>query len=223
MIKRIVEIWKRLIHKKLFPFLIITLGKKLLSLLLWTCKWQINGLETFKKVANQEKCILAFWHNRLVIAPYILTQYAPEFIYSALISNSRDGELISSLVQSYKIGRTIRVSHHSRHEALREFIQHIETKTSILVITPDGPRGPIYKVKEGIALAALETKAHTIRLNWTANKMWELNTWDKLRIPKPFSTINVFFENPIVLEKSDRMDRKQAQSILQNYMNNASL
>lgn len=213
---------KKKLSKKLqqfFPFLVSTLGQGLIWMLLCTCRWQIRGLTDFIEKAKKEKCILMLWHNRLALVPMILFRNAPQFIYSAFVSKSRDGDLISSVVHSYKAGRTIRVSHNARHEALRELIRHLEEKREVVIITPDGPRGPCYKVKPGIALAAIETEAYIIPLNWTASRFWELGTWDGLRIPKPFSKIDVTFGNAILMQKQAGFTVEKGQEFLQNIMN----
>lgn len=217
MIKRLKQLWKKMTFKVL-PFLIATIGQGLIRLLLWTCRWQVEGLERFKQVAAQQKCIVMLWHNRLALAPSILYRFAPQFIYAALVSKSRDGELISAVIHSYSTGRTIRVSHQGRHHALIGLIRHLETHREVVIITPDGPRGPCYQMKPGIALAALETSAHVVALDWTASKQWELNTWDRLRLPKPFSTIRVSFKDPIVFDGNQTISVEQAQDRLQEVL-----
>ncbi|WP_213106448.1 lysophospholipid acyltransferase family protein [Candidatus Protochlamydia amoebophila] len=196
MLKKLKQGWKNFSYR-CFAFLIATIGKALIRILLATCRWKVHGLEKYIKIAEKEKCIVMFWHNRLALAPFILYHLTPQFIYAAFISNSRDGELIGRIVRSYKTGRVIRVPHHSRHEALREMIRHVNFKKSIAIITPDGPRGPRYKMKPGIALAAIETGAYVFPLNWTATSFFTFKTWDQLRLPKPFSTIEFFFGEPI--------------------------
>lgn len=207
---------QRWIRRILFPFLIATVGKGLMRLLLLTCRWEIRGSENFRKTASKEKCILMLWHNRLVLTPFILERCAPDFTYSAIVSKSRDGNLISAIVKSYKQGKTITVSHQARHQALKEMIQEVEAKGSIVVITPDGPRGPRYEIKPGIAAAAIATSAHVVPFTWEASKLWKLNTWDQLHIPKPFATITVTFKDPVVFLDKDGTTLEQAKSQLQN-------
>lgn len=185
---------KLFFKKTVLPFCVVHVGQFGMRVLLKTCQWNVKGLEAFCAIAEKERCILMLWHNRLAMAPFILFRYAPQFIYAAFVSKSRDGELLSAVVHSYKAGRTIRVPHNSRHQALKELIQHLKEKKEVIIITPDGPRGPRYEMKPGIALAAKETQAHVIPLDWSCNRMWELKTWDKLRIPKPFSKITISFE-----------------------------
>ena len=206
----------RKIKSKIFAFCLSTLGKQLVKLVLSTCKWEVKGADEFCRFASQNKCILMLWHNRLAITSFILYRYANGFKYAAFISNSRDGELISTLVNSYRMGRTIKVPHQSRHEALRTLIRNIQKSEEIAIITPDGPRGPKYEVKPGIALAALMTEASVVPFTWQADSYWELKTWDKLRLPKPFSRIQVVFENPLRFTKGTPIE--QAQSILQSHL-----
>ncbi|MFI5343025.1 MAG: lysophospholipid acyltransferase family protein [Chlamydiales bacterium] len=202
---------------KIFALILSTIGKALASLILKTCKWEIQGLERFQETAAKDKCILMLWHNRLAITSFILYRYAKQFNYAALVSNSRDGELISSLVESYKIGRTIKVPHHSRHEALRMLIRHLQEKDDVVIITPDGPRGPRYQVKPGIALAAVSTGAHIIPLTWQADRFWQLNSWDQLMFPKPFSTIRVIFKEPTHFNDPEQ-SVEEARMILQTLL-----
>lgn len=195
----------RRLKQWLFPiqaFLTAKIIKGCLWLLTKSCRVYVEGIERFHHLASHEKCILMLWHNRLAITPFILSRFAPNYRYAALVSGSRDGEILSRIICSYKNGNTIRVFHLSRYQALREIIRQINEKESILIITPDGPRGPRYEVKPGVAVAAIETNAHVIALNWEAKRYWELNTWDRLRLPKPFTTIRVSFEAPICLDSS---------------------
>ncbi len=196
------------------------LSKNVMRVLLWTCRVRVEGVEHFCQLVTQEKCMLALWHNRLALVPFILDRYTPKFIYAALVSASRDGEILSTIVLSYKNGRTIRVSHQARYQALRTLVRHVEERKEIVVITPDGPRGPRYEVKPGIALAALETQAHVVAFNWQAKHYWQLNTWDGLRLPKPFTTIQVSFVPVEGLHESS-LSLTQAKSILKNALNGA--
>lgn len=178
---------------KIFGFIAATLGKAFMNCLLRTCRWKVEGNKAFDALISKEKCLLTLWHNRLAIAPYILHRFVPGRTFAALVSNSRDGELISKLVTSYKNGRVVKVAHNSRHYALKEVIQHVDQRDHTVAITPDGPRGPRYKLKPGLAMAALETEAHLVILDWSASHYWEIPTWDRLRIPKPFSQISATF------------------------------
>lgn len=172
-------------------------AKYLLKAITWTCKTECVGLESFLKTARENPCIVMLWHNRLALVAEAFTKNANDFTYSAFISNSRDGEPLAILAKSYPNGNIIRVHHQARHQALREMISRLNESREIILITPDGPRGPRYKIKPGAALAAKQTNAWVVPFSWESNCYWELKTWDKFRIPKPFSKITYYWGEPI--------------------------
>lgn len=191
---------------RLRALLLAYLIRGLLTILLWTCRVEVVGLEHLKKAQAQGPTILILWHNRLLIIGHILSKFTPHFSYSAFISQSRDGEILAQFVNSFKNGHTIRVAHNAKDKALRSLIQELKTKKHIVILTPDGPRGPKYEMKPGVVLAAAEACAVTVPCAWTANRFWQLRTWDGLIIPKPFSKINLRFGQSLEETKNEELD-----------------
>lgn len=176
-------------------------AKGLLRLILSTCRFEVVGLENLNQTAEKRSCILMLWHNRLAIMSEFLRKFAPQHIYSAFISNSNDGEALAILANSYSFGRTIRVPHAARYLALKTMIRRLRSQKEVVIITPDGPKGPAYRIKPGIGAAAIQASAPIIPLTWVANNFWQFGTWDKLILPKPFSKITVSIGSPISLSK----------------------
>jgi lysophospholipid acyltransferase (LPLAT)-like uncharacterized protein len=192
--------------------------KYFIHLIIWTCRVQLNGLNQFQELGSHQKCLLMLWHNRLVLTPFLLSRYTPQFTYAALVSNSRDGNLLSDVIHSYPNGKTIRVSHHARFHALANVINHVKQTEDIVIITPDGPRGPSYQIKPGIAITARETKTHVVPFNWEAAHYWELKTWDGLRIPKPFTTIQVYFHPSLDFKENAYFSIQKTQALLKSIL-----
>lgn len=63
----------------------------------------------------------------------------------------------------------------------------------------DGPRGPIGKIKPGIIKMAMETGAAIVPFYTRADKAWYFNSWDRFMLPKPFSNVELIFDDPIEL------------------------
>lgn len=213
MLKNFKENWKKNLFK-VQSFFVAKIIKGILHLLIKTCRIQIEGLNQFCELVEKEKCMLMLWHNRLAPMLFILSKYTPQIRYTALVSGSRDGDILSYIIHSYPNGNTIRVYHLDRYKALRSIIDHVEERKQIVIITPDGPRGPCYEVKPGIAFAALETQAHIISVNWKAKNYWELKSWDKFRIPKPFTTLYVTFDIIDRFDQNPPLSLQEVQSIL---------
>ncbi|MBQ4335621.1 MAG: hypothetical protein IJC34_00320, partial [Lentisphaeria bacterium] len=60
-----------------------------------------------------------------------------------------------------------------------------------VAFTPDGPRGPRYEMKPGPVIVASMTGAKIIPMSVNASRYWEVGSWDKFQIPKPFSTLEL--------------------------------
>ena len=205
--------WKKLFFNSSLPIVVIVI-KACMTLLLRTCRVEIKGLEQFSACAKKKKCMLMFWHNRLTIIPFILSKYTPDLLFAGLVSSHGDGKILSTLIHSFPNGRTIECSQREGHNAIREIIRRLNEERLIVIITPDGPRGPLHKVKSGIAVAAMKTEANVFTLNWEADRFWELNTWDKQRIPKPFSKIHMTIGNPIYFSQSSAETLEEAKERL---------
>lgn len=198
--------WKR----RWLPYLIAYSAKISMRLLLCTCRVRIRGLDAFTETAKNSPCILMLWHNRLVVVSEILNAYTSRFVYTAFISKSRDGDPLARLAESYSRGKALRVPHNARHRALHQMIGALKEKKEIVLITPDGPRGPRHVVKPGIIVAAKEAKAQIVPFSWQAKRFWQLNTWDQMKIPKPFTTVNIAFGPAIALQGSEEDFEKEA-------------
>jgi len=212
------RIWWKTIKRQWIPYLLAYLAKAALKLTMLTCRVEIKGLERFIEVASQKKCILMLWHNRLVIIPEILHRYGAQFTYKAFISNSRDAEPLAILTNSYAFAGVIRVAHNARHHALTQMIDHLKERPDILIMTPDGPRGPRYRVKPGIVLAAKLSGARIIPLTWAVSRFWQTSTWDKLIIPKPFSKIHFAFGEPLEISAESEKELTEETVLLEEVL-----
>lgn len=105
-----------------------------------------------------------------------------------LVSPSRDGAWLTALLGNLGI-RTVRGS--SRHRgrgALLEMIEVLAQGHSV-TMTPDGPRGPRYIAKPGVAVLAKETEVPILLGGVYIPRCWRLRSWDRFYLPRPFSKI----------------------------------
>lgn len=185
--------------------------------LLWTCKIEISGLKHLEQLGDK-KGIVMLWHSSMVVMCEFFQRFLPGSHYAAFLSKSRDGEPIARAINSYRHGHSIRVAHNMKHEALRSAITYLNEQGGLLLITPDGPKGPRCKVKPGIVFAAKETGAPIYAFSWEADRYWEFNSWDKLRVPKPFSTLKIKISPPVHL--AGDLDLTAALAYLEGCMSN---
>lgn len=178
----------------------------LLSILHRTCSIQISGGENLLNSAKNGACIIALWHNRLALIGPAALGVGPKLTFTAFVSNSKDGDIMAEYTTSHSNGRTIRVPHDNKERALKTMISRLKMKREVLIVTPDGPRGPRYEPKPGIILAAKEANALIVPLSWDCDKYWELSSWDRFRIPKPFAKINITFGEPLKIAPETDVD-----------------
>lgn len=172
--------------------------KWVLKAILATCRLKVHGLGHVAKARTQGPVIIMLWHQDLAPLAEILKPLTPQYAFSAFISKSRDGQILADFVLSYKNGQVIRVPHNGRNQALKALIETLQKKDSpIAIITPDGPRGPAYELKPGVLFAAQETGSQIIPFSWSATRLLTLKTWDRFKIPLPFTTIQAHFGEPI--------------------------
>ncbi|MBF0237265.1 MAG: lysophospholipid acyltransferase family protein [SAR324 cluster bacterium] len=135
--------------------------------------------------------ILATWHNNIFISAWLLRFQG----YAALISQSKDGEGIYSVVNRFGFTAIRGSSSRGGAKALLEMSRSLKQGTPAAV-TPDGPRGPIYKVQPGILMIAKMTGLPIIPWHAEASRQWEARSWDRHKFPKPFSRIVAGYGQP---------------------------
>jgi hypothetical protein len=135
-----------------------------------------------------------------------------------MISASRDGGFLASVVESFGI-QAIRGSTSRRGpQALLEATTWMERGYSI-VITPDGPRGPVYRIQDGIIhLAQLTGRPIIPTSNFTGWKI-RLRSWDRFQIPLPFARCHSYHGEPIwVPRDATEAQREELRAKLETAM-----
>ena len=162
-----------------------------------TLRVEVVGAENLAQAAAEGPSVLMLWHNRLLLSLYCMQEHGRHLKFAAVISNSRDGGLLTGVLDRLKpMMRAIRVPAAAKHRALKEMLDVLKENKRVLVVTPDGPRGPLYKTKPGALVAAEATGAKIVLMTWTCNRYWTLGSWDHLMIPKPFSKIRIVYGQP---------------------------
>lgn len=170
---------------------------KILALYFKTLRIKVFGKEqTINQLSKQKTgCTFLFWHDSILLCPLIkwTTAFHPICL---LISYSRDGDLAAEIGQQYPNVTVMRVKHSSRAGALLESCKLLESGQS-LFITPDGPRGPRHQIKPGALYACQKANAPIIPIVYAASRQRTLSSWDRFKIPLPFSHIAFSFLEPI--------------------------
>jgi lysophospholipid acyltransferase (LPLAT)-like uncharacterized protein len=145
--------------------------------------------------------IYAFWHNRQIILPLVRSD---EPIH-CLISDSRDGEYVARIARWFG-KKSIRGSTtRGGFEAMKSMMQLLR-KGGIVAITPDGPVGPPFKVKQGVIQMAQSLGCPIIPIAFDASRKKIFASWDGFYLPYPFSRITVVFGEPFFVDKEESIE-----------------
>ena len=177
--------------------LVPLIGSLFIRLISLTNKKEFHAPESL----GDEPFIMACWHGELLMIPYAYTRYKKNPHVKLLISEHFDGNLIAKTLNYFGF-ETIRGS--STRGGAKALIQSIkELKNGYdLGITPDGPKGPRHEVSDGIVVMAQKAKVKITLVEIKPSAYWQLNSWDKFVIPKPFGTIRYYISD--LIDVSDK-------------------
>ncbi|MDP4708699.1 MAG: lysophospholipid acyltransferase family protein [Rickettsiaceae bacterium] len=186
-----------------------------------TNKWIFIWPEGMKDdVINAKDGILfAIWHNRLAFSMHICRNYDGMY---GLASPHTDGKLITDVVRKMGYGIIEGSTNRKPIEALRGIIKQIQSGNKV-VITPDGPRGPVYKVNSSITRLGKKYNKEVIPISCIATKYFELKSWDRMIIPKNFGKIVVIFGKPLQLSGDEKQDSQLLEDTLMELSSKAEL
>jgi len=197
---------------------LIAFGFQLLKTLGRTLRYEIDDRAGIAGKAVTENYIGALWHNRLLIFPLVLRRFFPSRRGAALISASRDGDLLSDAIQRFDYD-VIRGSSSKLGATAILQLSDVLTNRGDVVITPDGPRGPAYHLGPGIIFLAQKTGAAVLPMNMEYSSCWRVKSWDRFIIPRPFSKVRVIIGHPERIRATSSDEEFEAErSRLQDVM-----
>lgn len=150
--------------------------------------------------SNPGPIIFCVWHNRLAVCLSGYFAYARKRNrtrgMAAIVSASKDGGGLTAVLQRFGVQPVRGSSSRRGRQAMLELITWAEQGWD-LAITPDGPRGPRYKIQPGVMTLAQLTGRPILPAGY--NLAWKIciKSWDKFQIPIPFSRCDVIVEPPV--------------------------
>ncbi len=197
---------------------LIAFGVYLLKILARTLRYQIDDRAGIVRKPVSENYIGGLWHNRLLIFPLVLRRFFPHRRGAALISDSRDGDLLSDAIHRFDYDVVRGSSSKLGASALLQ-LSEVLTGGRDVVITPDGPRGPVYELGPGIIFLAQKTGARLLPMNMEYTSCWRVKSWDRFIIPKPFSKVRVIIGQPQQIRSTSSDEEFERERLrLQNVM-----
>ena len=193
------------IGQKVIPPLVYII----MRLFWFTQRKTFHYITPFKK----QQQIYVTWHGGLFIAPQVYRYLKTSRQASAIVSDHFDGQLVATTLSFFGIRPLRGSTSKGASRVLREAFKSLKNDEDVL-ISPDGPRGPRHTMNDGAIALALKSKLPIFILSFQTPKYWQLKSWDKFVIPKPFSKVDVYMETLSL----DGMQLEEAKSYIKSKM-----
>jgi len=196
---------KRLFRSPIVQALLGWLVAAYVELIIVTVRWRFENRAPVDAIMSGPDGLIAlFWHGRIaqgMACRPLLRDKARRVI----ISLSPDGEFIAKAAERLKIppvrgstGRGGSAPSKGGTRAFREALTFIRAG-GVMIITPDGPRGPREELPLGPLQMARAAGCPVFIMSLAAAPSLVLGSWDRTRIPLPFARGQVVFDGPLRL------------------------
>lgn len=201
---------RRLSYALLAPLL------RLLLALLWRSYRieKIVGADTGERlVADKLVCMPCFWHQQHLLCSNIVRQWIRMgFDASIVISASVDGEVPSRIAAAWG-AHVIRGSANQTGALVMRDMRGVLKRGSSIIMTPDGPNGPMFEFKAGNILMARISGAPFVPLACAADHSWRLRSWDRMMVPKPFARVVIAIGEPHAVPRDATVDELESHRV----------
>ena len=179
----------------------LSLFANLVFLSLWiiksTSNWKgVNEQIIEKELAKKKTLIVLIWHHQLMGSTFSW-KFKPKL--RPIATSHRDGQL-STLVQK-KFGLDPLLRKKDNPTFLIKNISKAVQNEDCIYITPDAPHGPPKKINTNIFKLCQKFDLNIAILSFHTNRYFRINSWDKLKIPLPFSKGIYLWGNEIIQSK----------------------
>lgn len=208
---------RQMTWKRKFSYAILRpIVKLFLSTFWWSCRVEkIIGDEHAQKLIDKgEPIIPCYWHQMHIFGSWYMRKLQKRGLkIGFLISPSVDGEIPAKIVESWGAVAIRGSSNKTGARALKDMYTTIVKDKISPVTTSDGPTGPIHVFKQGAVMLSQLTQSPMLPIAYAASSYWEVNSWDKFIIPKPFSRIVIAVGESHMIDKKLSADEMEAERL----------
>jgi len=165
--------------------------KIIFNVIFFTCRWKIINDDLLKKNKNKP-LLICIWHSRLIFFPRFF-KYIKYPVWG-ISSTHKDSEILARVLKSWGINLIKGSSTRGWINVIKQMSQLFKKENATIIVTVDGPKGPRKIAKEGSIKLAKKHNVPIVAASAISSSYWELPSWDQTKIPKPFSTIYVKFD-----------------------------
>ncbi|MEN8213315.1 MAG: lysophospholipid acyltransferase family protein [Pseudomonadota bacterium] len=183
--------------KRLKLFLIPWLYKVVVSLIMLSCRVTFIGREVEEPLKQQGKTwIYTAWHENTATAVWAKRNDK----VAMMASDSKDGEIIARGIRLFGNIPVRGSASRGGAKAVKAMVRLLK-EGHLAAITPDGPRGPLRQLQSGVLYISLLAGSPIVPFHVVASREWVFPSWDRHRLPKPFSRVIGAVGAPYVVDR----------------------
>ena len=183
-------------------------------------RFEFSGIENFQKaieLGKNDSHIIACWHE-LCIGGVLSHVGKP---YHFLISRSSDGDFVDYVSRKFQF-KTVRGSSSKKGNEAKNALEQVLNDGKWAAITVDGPRGPKHFVKRGIIDLSAKCQSPILPVGVAIKKFYTFEkSWDKNKLPLPFSKILIHYGPPLLMDKSQNANIESQSNEVRDALINA--
>jgi lysophospholipid acyltransferase (LPLAT)-like uncharacterized protein len=154
-----------------------------------------------------DKGVVIVWHGMMLI----VWKFFSGRSCVGVTSHSKDGDVLARLLDFWDYRVLRGSSSRGGKEVLASIVEM--AKRQLVIMTPDGPRGPAEVAKAGAFVAAQRSGTMLYCCRVHIKSAYRLSSWDSFAIPYPFSSCTIEFFDAIRIESD--ADREEVSTIME--------
>jgi hypothetical protein len=199
----------------------------LIRLVSATIRYEWRDTSGLLEIDPTQSVIFCIWHNRLALCLEVYRVFLRDIErpcqLAAMVSASKDGGLLARVLEHYGVHPVRGSTSRRGRQALLELVSWAERGYD-LAITPDGPRGPCYKVQEGVIALAQITGRPVLPVSYHLTWKICVKSWDRFQIPLPFTKCLMHLTPPIwVPRAATEAEREQLRQEVEDRLRSVTV
>lgn len=187
-----------------------------------TGRFTITGLERAAEIdSRKESVILTSWHGMTMMVIGFIRKKMKIDSFNVIIPDDHRGanlEVFANWLGAKSFRLNLKGdSTMGTGRKLVRVIQDIKGGRNFL-IHPDGPAGPAYRVKPGLAYIAGKTNTKILPLGCYCRHAYHIARWDRYTLPLPFSRIHIQVGKPIQVDEDEQLPG-ETNRMIENTLN----